>query len=192
MKIEPFAMEGVYRIGWSANPDPRGAFGRLFCAETFAEAGLVSQWAQTNLSRSTQRGTLRGMHYQTAPFAETKLLVCLAGRIHDVLVDLRPQSATYGQWCALELDGALGSGVYIPEGIAHGFQTLSDDVMLHYSHSRPYSPAHQAGVAFDDPDLAIQWPLPPVAVSERDLTLPRLCEIAPNLSPSRTKQEVLS
>lgn len=132
------------------------------------------------------------MHYQTAPFAETKLLVCLAGRIHDVLVDLRPQSATYGQWCALELDGALGSGVYIPEGIAHGFQTLSDDVMLHYSHSRPYSPAHQAGVAFDDPDLAIQWPLPPVAVSERDLTLPRLCEIAPNLSPSRTKQEVLS
>ncbi|WP_293577707.1 dTDP-4-dehydrorhamnose 3,5-epimerase [Phaeobacter sp.] len=178
MKLEALALDGAYRIGWSANHDHRGAFGRLSCADTLAQAGLENLWPQTNLSRSSERGTLRGMHYQTAPCAEIKLLTCLAGRIHDVLVDLRPGSPQFGQWIALELDGAAAEGVYIPAGIAHGFQTLTPDVMLHYSHSHPYSPAHQAGVAFDDPDLAITWPLVPVAVSARDRTLPRLRDLA--------------
>ncbi|APG46136.1 dTDP-4-dehydrorhamnose 3,5-epimerase family protein [Phaeobacter porticola] len=188
MILDQLPLAGAYNVRWSASRDQRGAFGRLFCAESFAKAGLVSQWAQTNLSRSSARGTLRGMHYQTAPFAETKLLVCLTGRIFDVLVDMRPRSASFGRWISLTLDGALGDGVYIPAGIAHGFQTLSEDVMLHYSHSHPYRPAHQAGLHYGDPDLAIDWPLTPVAVSERDRALPCFSRVTDDLQKERAPQ----
>jgi dTDP-4-dehydrorhamnose 3,5-epimerase len=157
--------------------DHRGSFARLSCAESLAAAGLNSHWVQTNLSRTLACGALRGMHYQTPPFAEVKLLSCLAGRIYDVLVDLRPTSPTYGQWTGLELDGTAADTVYIPQGIAHGFQALSDGVMLHYSHSTAFSPDHQAGLSHRDPQVAIDWPLPVTALSERDDALPFLTDI---------------
>ncbi|NRB18911.1 MAG: dTDP-4-dehydrorhamnose 3,5-epimerase family protein [Rhodobacteraceae bacterium] len=177
MRLTPLALEGAYSCSLDAVQDGRGSFGRLFCADKFADTGLESNWVQTNLSRTSTRGTIRGMHFQTPPFVETKLLVCLAGCIFDVLLDLRKASATFGLWISIELDGSQGDAVYIPAGIAHGFQTLSDDVVLHYSHSRPYSPAHQSGVIFADPAVGIDWPLPVENLSERDSKLPFLHDL---------------
>lgn len=172
MRLTPLAISGAYSVSLDAMQDSRGSFGRLFCAQSFAEAGLETNWVQTNLSRSARRGTIRGLHFQSAPFVETKLLACLSGRIFDVLLDLRKDSVTFGSWISIELDGKQGDAVYIPEGIAHGFQTLSDDVTLHYSHSRPYSPDHQGGVNFADPTVGVDWPLPADVLSERDAGLP--------------------
>ena len=174
MRLTPLALEGSFSCSMEAAQDNRGSFGRLFCAGIFGEAGLETQWVQTNLSRTGRKGTIRGMHFQTPPFVDAKLLVCLSGRIFDVLLDLRQGSASFGTWISVELDGSRGDGVYIPAGIAHGFQALSDDVMLHYSHSRPYSPAHQGGINYADPAVGIDWPLPVADLSGRDANLPFL------------------
>ncbi|MEL0436986.1 dTDP-4-dehydrorhamnose 3,5-epimerase family protein [Phycobacter sp. K97] len=167
-------LAGAFYYRPTPHQDHRGSFSRLTCAETLADAGLNTNWVQTNLSRTKTRGTVRGMHYQTEPFAEIKLLTCLSGRIFDVLVDLRPTSSTYGQWTGVELDGAAADTLYIPAGFAHGFQTLSDDVTLHYSHSAAFHPDHQAGVSYCDPQIGIRWPLRVTEVSERDANLPQL------------------
>ncbi len=173
-ELRELPLAGAFHYRPTPHNDHRGSFSRLTCNQFLADADLNTNWVQTNLSRTKTRGTVRGMHYQTDPFAEIKLLTCLSGRIFDVLVDLRPTSATYGQWTSVELDGATADTVYIPVGIAHGFQTLSDDVTLHYSHSAAFHPDHQAGVSYSDPHIGIRWPLRVSGVSERDANLPPL------------------
>lgn len=175
--LTPLPLPGAFQYRPQIHADNRGSFCRLSCAAMLEEAGLNSTWVQSNLSRTTTRGTVRGMHYQSPPFAEIKLLTCITGRVYDVLADLRPASPTYRQWVSIVLDGTLADTLYIPAGIAHGFQTLSDEVTLHYSHSQPYSPEHQAGLSYRDPDFDIAWELPVTVLSDRDANLPFLPDI---------------
>ena len=172
--IVELPLAGAFHYRPHPHHDHRGSFSRLTCDETLRDAGLNTTWVQTNLSLTKARVTVRGMHYQKPPFDEIKLLTCLSGCVYDVLVDLRPDSPTFGQWTGIELDGAAADTLYIPSGLAHGFQTLSDDVTLHYSHSAAFSPDHQAGLSYCDPQVAIRWPLPITALSDRDAELPNL------------------
>lgn len=173
----PLSLPGAFLFKPHFHEDSRGGFCRLSCAEMLERAGLNSHWAQSNLSRTAARGSIRGMHYQTPPFEEIKLLTCITGRVYDVLVDLRPSSPTYQQWVSVVLDGAEADTLYIPAGIAHGFQTLSDDVTLHYSHSKPFSPDHQAGLSYRDPQIGVTWELPVTVISDRDAALPFISDI---------------
>lgn len=148
--------------------DARGRFTRLFCEAELAPIRAGLYFPQINLSETRGRGTLRGMHYQTPPAAEAKLIRCLRGRVFDVAVDVRADSPTFLHWYALELTEDNDRAVFIPEGFAHGFQTLTDEAQLLYMHTAPWAPACEAGLRHDDPRLAIRWPLPAANVSERD------------------------
>ena len=172
MEIVPLDIPGAFHLKPAPFEDDRGRFTRTFCRESFARHGLTCDWAQTNLSVTRERGTVRGLHFQTGDAAEDKLICCVAGAVFDVLLDLRPESPTFGQWQAVKLNGNRHDAIYAPAGLAHGFQTLTDDAMLHYSHSHPFDPDRQGGVHHADPQLAIAWPLPVSRLSERDSTLP--------------------
>tara|TARA_R110002020_G_scaffold18929_11_gene65370 strand:+ start:2348 stop:2893 length:546 start_codon:yes stop_codon:yes gene_type:complete len=152
--------------------DDRGAFARIFCAETLAEIGWPGPVAQINHSRTTRRGTVRGLHYQTPPHAEAKLVVCIRGAVLDVAVDVRAGSPTRYAHAVAELSAETATAMYVPEGFAHGFQALSDDVELIYVHSAPYAAEVEAGLRHDDPALAIAWPLPVGGLSARDAAFP--------------------
>ena len=142
-------------------------------AQEFAAHGLVVDWVQANVSLSRRAGTLRGLHYQEPPYEEAKLIHCTAGTVYDVIVDLRPTSATYGRWTAVELSAARGPLLYIPRGFAHGFQALVDNSQLNYLMSELYRPERARGIRWDDPALAIDWPsCAERIVSARDLTFP--------------------
>ena len=156
--------------------DHRGAFLNAFRAQepAFAQAWGDRMIAQVNLSRTEAVATVRGMHLQAPPHSEAKLVRCLRGRVWDVAVDLRPDSPTRGQWHAAELSPQLANALLIPEGCAHGFQVLEPGSELLYLHSGAWVPEAEAGVRFDNPKLAIPWPLPPQGLSERDLALPLL------------------
>jgi dTDP-4-dehydrorhamnose 3,5-epimerase len=154
------------------HPDSRGSFARLFCQKTLAAAGVRVDVAQANLSHSRARHTLRGLHLQVAPSAEIKVVQCLAGRLFDVIVDLRPESPTLRQWRGFELSAANGRVLVVPEGFAHGFLSLTDDVLMAYLVSAPYDPVAERGFRFDDPAFAIAWPQPPAVVSDKDLAHP--------------------
>jgi dTDP-4-dehydrorhamnose 3,5-epimerase len=156
--------------------DERGFFARAFCREELAAHGLDPTVAQCSLSFNRRRGTLRGMHYQAAPAEEAKLVRCVRGAIHDVIVDVRPASPTLGRHAAARLDADNRLALYVPPGFAHGFQTLEDDTELYYQMSAAYSPEHARGFRHDDPELGIAWPLPVSVISERDRTLPRFAE----------------
>ena len=132
-----------------------------------------------NLTYTRGAGTLRGLHFQRGSAAEVKLLRCLRGRVYDVVVDLREESRSFGQHVGIELDAERRNSIYIPEGFAHGFQALEDQVELQYLHSQPYSPTEEGGVNLMDSRLAINWPLPPAQMSERDKNLPSLEEVSP-------------
>lgn len=179
MKISPLPIAGAYHIVPEKLGDNRGAFARLFCNERFAEQGLNIEWAQMNLSRSAQKGTLRGLHFQRPPFSEVKLVRAVSGKVFDVLVDLREGSKTFGAHCGVILDSDQLEALYIPQGCAHGFQTLTDDVELHYMHSAPYALEHEGGIRFDDPTLSIRWPLGVTETSPRDRALPLFSDIKP-------------
>ena len=179
MNFAPLPLEGAYEITLERREDARGFFARTFCMDEFAAHGLVTVWAQMNLSLSKRAGTLRGLHFQRPPAGEVKLVRCVRGRALDVIVDLRAGSAGFGRSCSVLLDAETRNAVYIPEGFAHGFQTLADDTELHYAHSVAYAPGHEGGVNPFDPDLAIAWPLPPRDVSDRDRALPPLTECDP-------------
>lgn len=167
---------GVFELASRSFVDHRGVFLNAFRAQ---EPAFARSWgnrgiAQVNLSRTEAVGTIRGLHLQSFPHAEAKLVRCLRGRVWDVAVDLRPDSVTRGQWHALELSGDQGNALLIPEGCAHGFQVLEPSSELLYLHSGAWVPEAETGLRFDDPQLAIPWPLPPLDLSERDLALPLL------------------
>ena len=174
------ALAGAWLVEPEPATDDRGFFARLVCAETFAERGLNGRFDQISASFNARRGTLRGLHLQRPPHAETKLVRVTAGAIFDVIVDLRAGSDSYGRWLGVELSAANRRQLYIPEGFAHGFQTLTDAAEVAYHIGQPYAPEAQDGVRWDDPELAIAWPAPETAiVSDRDRALPRLADFRP-------------
>jgi dTDP-4-dehydrorhamnose 3,5-epimerase len=172
--ITDLPLPGLKRIQRHRMGDARGSFARLFCAEELAAAGWTKPVAQINHSVTAQRGTVRGLHYQRPPYAEMKLVTCLRGVVWDVAVDLRAGSPTFLRWHAEELSADNDTALLIPEGFAHGFQTLTDDVALLYLHSHPYVLEAEAGINALDARLAIAWPLPITLRSERDCHLPAI------------------
>jgi len=162
--------------------DERGFFTRLFCAEELAEHGFRAPIAQINQSHTQCRGTIRGMHFQHPPHAETKLVSCLRGRVFDVAVDLRHGSPTFLRWHAVELSADKHNSLLIPPGFAHGFQTLEDDCEMLYLHSAPYVAAAEGGICPTDDRLAIAWPLAMTACSERDRNHPALTSVFTGLT----------
>lgn len=159
---------GVYLVEPDALEDERGFFARAWCVREFAARGLAPRFVQCNLSYSRRRGTLRGLHYQAPPMAEAKLVRCIRGVVFDVVVDLRPESPTYGQWLGIALAANNRGALYVPEGCAHGFQTLVDDTEVMYPVSQYYAPHYERGVRWDDPAFGIQWPLPDPIISAKD------------------------
>jgi dTDP-4-dehydrorhamnose 3,5-epimerase len=172
VKFTEGTLPGVYQVELERKPDARGWFARSWCAREFAEHGLASAIAQVNTQRSVRAGTLRGLHYQEAPHAEVKIVRCTSGAIFDVAVDLRPESPTYRRWMGRELTADEGAMLYVPEGCAHGYLTLADDVEVTYFASTFYAPGHARGVRFDDPAFGIEWPAPVVVVSDQDRQWP--------------------
>lgn len=170
-------LSGLVLIESEAASDTRGYFLRTFCTDSFAANSLNTVWPQTNLSYTARCGTLRGLHFQRNPAPEIKLIQCLSGRILDVIVDLRQGSATYGKWLSFELSEENHRMLYVPGGFAHGFQCLEDDCRVSYMMSESYVPGLAAGVRWNDPDLAIPWPIADPHVSVRDAGLPLLAEL---------------
>ncbi len=168
------ALPGVLRIAADPARDGRGSFTRVFCTTNFAELGIDFAPRQTSVSRSALRGTLRGLHFQTAPSEETKLLSCVAGAVFDVVVDLRAGSPSYRQAVTHELHADDGVALLIAPGCAHGVLTLSDDAVVLYQIDRDHDPAHATGVRWNDPAFAIDWPMAPAVISERDAAWPDL------------------
>jgi dTDP-4-dehydrorhamnose 3,5-epimerase len=164
---------GATIIEPEANIDERGLFARLFDADAFRAAGLPADFVQASTSYNRRRGTLRGLHYQAEPHAETKMVRCTAGAIFDVLVDARPGSPSFGRWQSFELTGKNRLTLVVPAGFAHGFETLADDTEVFYQMTQPHVAAAERGIIWNDPDLAIAWPLQPTIISERDRALPR-------------------
>lgn len=168
MNIEATPIEGLMVVTGKAFADHRGAFQRLYCDEELASVLGGRHIVQANHSRTTQVGTIRGMHYQLPPHAEMKLVRCLCGRVWDVAVDLRAGSPTFLRWHAVELSADNGRMFVIPEGCAHGFQVLEPESELLYLHTAHYTPAAEGGVCHDDPRIGITWPLAVVDLSQRD------------------------
>jgi dTDP-4-dehydrorhamnose 3,5-epimerase len=174
MEFTKTSLAGAMLIDIRKLGDERGYFARTFCAEEFGKAGLVTDFPQANHSHNVRAGTLRGMHFQRAPHAEVKVVRCVRGALHDVIIDLRPESPTYRRWEGFELTAANGRMLYVPAGFAHGFQTLEDDTDAAYMVSHPYTPGAEGGVRFDDPAFGIAWPLPVSTISEKDAAWPYL------------------
>lgn len=174
MRFEPTPLAGVYTIALEPIEDERGFFARTWCAREFEEQGLETGFVQANVGFNKRRGTLRGLHFQSPPHEEVKVVRCSRGAVWDVAVDLRKQSTTYLRWFATRLDEENRRALYIPRGCAHGYLTLVEDSELHYQTSAFYEPAAAAGVPYDDPSLAIEWPEEPSVVSEQDRSWPAL------------------
>lgn len=172
MIFKPTPIAGAWLISLEVQADARGFFARSFCEREFAAHGLTRRFVQCNLSYNARRGTLRGMHFQRRPGSEAKIVRCVRGAAYDVVVDLRPKSATYRRWTAFELTPENRDCVYIPDGCAHGFQTLSDGTELFYHMSEFYAPELSDGVRWNDPAFGIDWPLPDPILSDRDRSYP--------------------
>lgn len=157
MKFTKLGLEGAYLIEREDRGDERGSFGRSFCRREMAAHGLDFEIKQANISISRKKGTLRGLHYQNSPYSEIKLVSCMKGRIFDCIVDFRKDSASYLGYEAVELS-AFGAALYVPEGFAHGFQTLEDDTIVQYQVSAFYTPEAEGGLRWNDPRLGIRWP----------------------------------
>jgi dTDP-4-dehydrorhamnose 3,5-epimerase len=174
VKFTPAGLAGAYVIELDRLEDDRGYFARTFCRDEFAAHGLRSVFPQCNTSFNTRKGTLRGMHYQEKPHEEAKIVRCTRGAIHDVIVDVRRESSTYSKWIAVELTADNARMLYIPEGFAHGFQTLADGSEVFYQMSASFHPESARGLRWNDSALAIRWPLASPIVSERDAAYPDL------------------
>jgi dTDP-4-dehydrorhamnose 3,5-epimerase len=169
-------LQGVLRLQLPLISDDRGAFGRVFCARTWLDLSDFGVLQQSNQSINISKGTLRGLHFQVSPYAESKIVICLQGAIYDVVLDLRPDSDTFGQHIALELYASQGDAVLIPKGCAHGFQTIEDNTHLLYFHDEVYQPNAERGISPLDKSLNIAWPAPPINLSPRDLQHPSFQE----------------
>ena len=172
MIFDETSLAGVWKVSLQPVRDERGFFARTFCTEDFAARGLLATFAQSSLSRNLRAGTLRGLHYQEAPHAETKLVRCVRGAVFDVVVDLRPGSPTRGRWHGERLSAETGDALYIPPGFAHGFQTLEDDTDVLYQISPAHRPGHGRGVRWDDPAFGVAWPQADAIISLRDAAYP--------------------
>jgi len=168
MIFKELKIKGAYSIDPEKKEDERGFFARVFCNQAFAEKGLAGRVMQTNISYSKKAGTVRGMHYQVAPYAEAKLIRCIYGSLYDVIIDLRSDSPTFKQWVGVKLNASTRQMIYVPEGCAHGFQTLADHTEALYQVSSSYTPEAERGVRWDDPAFGIKWPLPVSMISGKD------------------------
>jgi dTDP-4-dehydrorhamnose 3,5-epimerase len=173
MKIIETKLPGAFIIEANKFTDSRGSFARAWCEREFADAGLQPHFVQSNIVHNRFKGTLRGMHWQLDPHAETKLVRCTSGALYDVIIDLRPDSPTRGKWIGVELTAENLRSLYIPEGYAHGYQTLSDDTSIFYQVTAFYSPVDEQGLRWDDPAIGIDWPLEDRRIiSEKDMNWP--------------------
>jgi dTDP-4-dehydrorhamnose 3,5-epimerase len=172
MQFTETKVVGARLIDPSPRKDDRGRFMRAWCVREFAENGLRFSPVQANMGFSVHKGTVRGMHFQQVPALEAKLVRCTRGSIFDVVLDLRPESSSYREWYGAELTPENGRMLYVPEGCAHGYQTLEEDTEMYYMASEFYTPSAARGVRFDDPAFGIQWPLAATAVSEQDRNWP--------------------
>jgi dTDP-4-dehydrorhamnose 3,5-epimerase len=170
MNLQPTKVNNVWLIQPQRHTDERGFFARIYCRQTFEAHGLNGAIDQCSISFNARRGTLRGMHYQAPPHAEAKLVRVTRGAIFDVAIDLRPDSATFGDWVAAELTDDNRHALYIGEGCAHGFITLTDETEVAYQISAPYCREAGRGVRWNDPAFGIDWPVQPTVISERDAT----------------------
>jgi dTDP-4-dehydrorhamnose 3,5-epimerase len=170
-------LKGAFMIQQERAEDERGFFSRFWCTREFAAHGLNPNLAQCNLSFNAKKGTIRGLHYQKAPCAEAKLVTCFQGAIYDLIVDLRPDSPTWRQWLAVELTGENLLSLYIPEGFAHGFQTLKDSTLVFYQMSEFYSSHCAAGIRWNDESLGITWPMEVSEISSKDRQLANLVDL---------------
>jgi dTDP-4-dehydrorhamnose 3,5-epimerase len=166
--FKPTNFRGAYVIEPERRADFRGYFARTYCEKEFAALGLETHIAQCSVSFNQRKGTLRGMHYQMAPFEEVKVVRCIRGAIYDVIIDLRPSSPTFKKHFAVELDERNGNALYVPAGFAHGFQTLAENSEVFYQMSQHYSESHARGVRWNDPAFAIPWPEDARTILERD------------------------
>ena len=176
MRFEPTSIPGVVVVELDPHVDDRGFFARAHCPQEFAAAGFPFVPVQTSLSRNHAARTLRGMHYQARPHGEAKLVRVVRGRIHDVALDLRPESPTWLRWTATELSADNGRALLIPEGVAHGFLTLEPDSDILYQIDRLFEPGHGRGARWNDPAFAIDWPAAPDMISSADANLPDFVE----------------
>lgn len=172
MQFIETAVIGAYLVRPEVRADERGLFARLWCQEEFAARGLRADFVQCNDSFSAERSTLRGLHYQVAPYEEVKLVRCIRGAVFDVLVDLRPESASYRRWVGVELTADSRSMVYVPAGCAHGYLTLMDNSEVEYPVSQFYQPAAERGIRWNDPLFGIEWPFAPCRMSVKDQSWP--------------------
>jgi dTDP-4-dehydrorhamnose 3,5-epimerase len=175
--FRPTELPGVWVIEPERSADERGFFARTWCAREFEARGLTAELTQCSVSWNRTRGTVRGLHFQAAPHEEAKLVRCTRGAIHDVALDLRAASPTRRRWVAVELTADNRRMLFVPEGVAHGFQTLADDTEVFYQISREYRPDAQRGVRWHDPALGITWPVRDAIVSARDAALPLLADL---------------
>lgn len=172
LKFTPAGLPGAWLVDLRPHEDVRGFFARTWCAREFEEQGLESRLVQCSLSLSRRRGTLRGMHWQDPPHAEAKLVRCVRGAVHDVILDLREGSPSFGEHLAVRLTAESRRALYVPEGFAHGFQTLEDDTEVFYQMSEFYAPESARGLRWNDPAFDLEWPLPDPILSEKDASWP--------------------
>lgn len=172
MKFLPTPLSGAYTIELEKRGDDRGFFARLYCAREFEAAGIPTTVVQINNSLSAKAGTLRGMHYQLPPAAETKIVRCIRGALYDVILDLRPDSPTFGRWFGAELSAENRLMMLVPRGFAHGFLTLTDDTEAFYLVDAFYSPENERGLRYNDPRFDVVWPRTPVDISDKDRNWP--------------------
>jgi dTDP-4-dehydrorhamnose 3,5-epimerase len=172
MKFTETDLKGAWLIDLEPRQDERGFFARAFCQRELEQHGLKSQIAQANLSQNVKKGTLRGMHYQRAPFAEVKMVRCINGAIHDVIVDIRKESPTYLKWRGFDLTRDNRRMLYVPEGFAHGYLALADDSEVLYLVTQFYTPDHEAAIRWNDPAIGIRWPIADPILSPKDAIHP--------------------
>jgi dTDP-4-dehydrorhamnose 3,5-epimerase len=172
MKYTEIHLKGAYIIELEPYRDSRGLFARTFCKNEFKKIGHHKEFVQFNHSATSQKGTIRGMHYQVPPGAEIKLIRCIRGSVYDVIIDLRHYSPTFLSYYGVELSEENMKMIYVPEGFAHGFQTLENNAQLIYHHTQFYNPEYERGIRYNDPSVGINWPLKAVNVTEKDKNYP--------------------
>ena len=174
MEFQPTDIDGAYLVVPRKIGDERGFFARAWCAQEYADAGLKATIVQSNMAVSARKGTLRGLHYQTAPHQEVKIVRCVRGAMFDVIVDLREGSPTYRKWVGYRLDTDNHHALVVPEGCATGYMTLADDTEMYYHTTAAYAPDVATGVRYDDPAFGIEWPMTPTVVSDQDQAWPHV------------------